>query len=187
MLTLTDQATNDVLFAFNLSPNDITTALTSSGMKLTPRIDFVQGQTIEATIKFDDTNNAGEPVEKNASVKGPEVNDYCDIVVETFCLRGEEVRNGESMFIFDIKVDKSSACGPLSIGMDIIHNDKYADLPQIDVDPAAVEESNTCNCLVEIAVPTGDFILSGDFYGQIDIREAKSNLIIVQDSIHHTF
>jgi hypothetical protein len=43
------------------------------------------------------------------------------------------------MFVFDIKVDKSSACGALSIGLDIIHDDKYTDLPQIDVDPVAVD------------------------------------------------
>ena len=41
ILTLADSETNDVLFAFNLSSNDITTSLTSSGMGLTPRIDFV--------------------------------------------------------------------------------------------------------------------------------------------------
>ena len=71
--------------------------------------------------------------------------------------------------------------------MDIIHEDKYVDVPQIGVDPVIVDKSNSCECSVEIAVPTAGFILSGDFYGQIDIREAKSNLIIVQDSTHFTF
>jgi hypothetical protein len=41
ILTLADADSGDVLFAFNLSENDITTSLTSSGMGLTPRIDFV--------------------------------------------------------------------------------------------------------------------------------------------------
>ena len=91
------------------------------------------------------------------------------------------------MFVFDIKVDKSSACGALSIGLDIIHDDKYTDLPQINVDPVAVDKSNSCHCSVEVVVPTTGWILSGDFYGQIDIREPKSNLIIVQDSTHHAF
>jgi hypothetical protein len=186
-LTLADKDSEKVLFEFNLSENDIITSLTSSGMGLTPRIDFVSGQAIKASIKYEDANMAGEAATATAEAHGPTASEYCDIVVESFCLRGKEERDGEEKFIFEIKVDKSTACGALTIGMDIIHEDKYVDVPQIGVDPVIVDKSNSCECSVEIAVPTAGFILSGDFYGQIDIREAKSNLIIVQDSTHFTF
>ena len=72
--------------------------------------------------------------------------------------------------------------------MDIIHEDKYTDLPQVNVDPATLDKSTACHCAVELVVPTAAFpVLSGDFYGQIDIREPNSNIIIVQDSTHYTF
>lgn len=179
-LTLNDADNDDLLFAFNLSGNDVTTSLSSSGMVMTPRIDFVKGQNIKATLKYDDSNTDNHPALAEGLMNGPEVADFCDIVVESFCLMGKEVRNGVSMFVFEIKVDVSDACAALSISMDMIHEDKYTELPQINVDPAVLDKSSSCNCAVELVVPSGDWkVLSGDFYGQIDIRETKSNLIIV--------
>jgi hypothetical protein len=93
-LTLADKDSEKVLFEFNLSENDIITSLTSSGMGLTPRIDFVSGQTITASIKYEDANMAGKAATATAEAHGPTVSEYCDIVVETFCLRGKEEREG---------------------------------------------------------------------------------------------
>lgn len=191
-MKLNDKKTGDELFSFKLSPDDIRLASLEAGLELNARVEYVKGQEINGTLNYNEITHthADENQTKTTVVPmlaGPA--DYCDVVVETFCLKGLSTQNGEEMFEFEIKVDKSSACGALQIGLDVIHDDKYTSIPAISVDQSVIDASAACDCAKTIYVCTSGFEggVVGDFYGQVDIREAASGLIIVQDSSHFTF
>jgi hypothetical protein len=116
VMKLNDKKTGDELFSFKLSPDDIRLASLEAGLELNARVEYVKGQEINGTLNYNEITHthADENQTKTTVVPmlaGPA--DYCDVVVETFCLKGLSTQNGEEMFEFEIKVDKSSACGAL--------------------------------------------------------------------------
>lgn len=169
-----------------LLPGDITTAL-AGDFDFETRMKWVNQENITSTVTWMDSNAWNNmPVTAVDTAVLPTEDPFCQIVIETFCLTNiTTAEDGTSIVMFGLKVDKSDKCGVLTGNVDLILNGNY--LPtSYTVDPSYINESLSCNCEVPLPINVTNVLgvtsLVGNMSGQIDIRDASTNMIIIQDS-----
>lgn len=110
----------------------------------------------------------------------------CEIEVREFCLTSMTASQEEGRFDFefDLQVVAAPVCENLQATLDIVDTQgEY--LGNVKLNHDELIDAIECDCDKHFIV-TADATGLGDYYGQIDIREASSGLIEIQDSCVYT-
>lgn len=165
-------------FLHKLSAEDIKTAI-DTGFDFTV---IVSSEDVsDAEVVYSDPRAEHDATEDLVAVYTPAVATECAVEVRDFCLidvvGGED---GRSSFTFQIDVVASPVCTSLSASLDIVNqNGEY--LGNVSITKEELLDTIECDCDKEFTV-TADSASTGRFYGQLDIRDANSGLVEIQDS-----
>lgn len=135
----------------------------------------------DAHVQFSDDNAADDAEDNIEGVYTPAVDTVCAVEVRDFCLTNVVAgADGQSDFTFHIDVIASPVCKSLSASLDIVDTDgEY--LGNVSITADELLDTIECDCEKDFTV-TADSAAVGKFYGQLDIRDADSGLIEIQDS-----
>jgi len=165
-------------FIHKLSADDIKTAVDT-------KFDFTvivsSEEVSDAQVVYSDVRAENDATGDLVGVYTPAVNTECAVEVRDFCLTEVEAGEGDrSHFTFHIDVIASPVCTSLSATLDIVNqNGEY--LGNVDITREELLDTIECDCAKEFTVTATSGAI-GVFYGQLDIRDADSGLVEIQDS-----
>lgn len=136
-----------------------------------------------AQLTFDDSNNDQAPAtEVLRDIFSLKVGDECVIDIRNFQLIDVTPNpSGRWEFEFTLRVLATSACGTLDSSLDIVNGISY--LASVGLKHEDVIDAIDCNCdkVIVVSADVEDGA-SGEFYGQLDVRDEESGVIQITDS-----
>lgn len=193
-LRIYDLADGEELFEMKLTQKDI--EMSYEGMAIKARFDYVKKRAgVKAQLEYygnEKEGTAGEEAKKeHISEAQAEEDGKCDIKVTAFQLN-DIVENPTvdpplapgQYFDFDILIDVDQPCGKIDYGMDIFfEGNQMASIDRREIRQDLVPQPGQSK-VQKLYIPTANkgIMAPGEYYGQIDIRESKFGLIVLQDS-----
>jgi len=173
----------DAVFTHELSATDLSSA-TSTGFDFTI-VEDVSANVTSAVITYsaDDTNGKDATANFDVVAAAPGA---CEIEIENFCLvdvvAGAD-EAADATFDFSLIVRSTPSCGELDVSVDIVQEGTY--LGNVVIDAADIVSAVECNCetTFHVSAPAS---VTGEFYGQIDVREPSTGKIYISDSTPFT-
>ena len=179
--TVSLMAGDNVVFVHEISASDLAAA--NSGSFDFSIVEDVDAAVSRAVVNYTDSNApvaAAANFDIVAAAAGP-----CEIEIENFCLidviAGEA--EADATFDFSLVVRSTPSCADLEVSIDIVQEGQY--LGNVVIDAADVVSAVECNCDTTFSV-TAPAAVTGEFYGQIDVREPTTGKIYISDSTPFT-
>ncbi len=137
-----------------------------------------------AHITFSDENALYDAVEVIDPVYSAEAPTTCEIEVREFCLISmtpEAAPSTRYSFEFDLSMVASPVCTNLLGTLDIVSSDGTY-LGDVTINHDELIDALECDCDKHLIVTADVLNPTGEFYGQLDVREEASGLVEITDS-----